>query len=105
MLSIGVYPAISLKDARVKRGEAKEHLSQGIDPSEGKKITKQAKNRDGFEHVARREWHIKHKPHWTESHAKKLIDRLEKDVFPWLGNRPANEISPPELLNSKFLCL
>jgi len=90
LLSIGVYPEISLKIARVKRGEAKIQLSQGIDPSELKKITKQTKNLEGFEHVAR-EWYIKHKPNWTENHAKKLIDR-------WLGNRPTNEITPPELL-------
>ena len=73
LLSIGVYPAISLKDVRTKRGEAKEHLSQGIDPSELKKFTKQTKNLEGFEDVVR-EWHIKHKANWTESHTKKLID-------------------------------
>lgn len=96
-LSIGVYPAISLKDARKRKDKAKDLLNNGVDPSEFKKTTKKKESIEGFEHVAR-EWHLKHKPSWTESHAKKLIDRLEKDVFPWLGNRPTNEITPPELL-------
>ena len=97
LLAIGVYPAISLKNARTKRDEAKKYLSQGIDPSELKKITKKVQDTHSFEYVAR-EWHSKHKPNWTESHAKKLIDRLDKDVFPWVGQRPINEINPPELL-------
>lgn len=97
LLAIGVYPTTTLKEARKQRDAAKVRLSNGIDPSEFKKAAKQKENIEGFEHVAR-EWHVKHKPSWTESHAKKLIDRLEKDVFPWLGNRLTNEITPPELL-------
>jgi len=96
-LSIGVYPSISLKDARKRKDDAKDLLNNGVDPSEFKKVSKKKESIEGFEHVAR-EWHIKHKPSWTESHAKKLIDRLEKDVFPWMGDRPTNEITPPELL-------
>ena len=96
-LSIGVYPAIPLKEARKKRDEAKALLLNGVDPGEFKKTIKKQENLEGFEYVAR-EWHTKHKANWTDSHAKKLIDRLEKDVFPWLGTRPSNEITPPELL-------
>jgi len=72
-------------------------LNNGVDPSEFKKVSKKKESIEGFEYVSR-EWHIKHKANWIESHAKKIIDRLEKDVFPWIGDRPTNEITPPELL-------
>jgi integrase len=44
------------------------------------------------------EWHCKFKPGWTEKHAGRMLARLERDVFPWLGSRPVNEINTPELL-------
>ncbi|WP_412769224.1 tyrosine-type recombinase/integrase, partial [Ralstonia pseudosolanacearum] len=50
-----------------------------------------------FEAVAR-EWHAKYAPGWSESNAKKVLARLENDVFPWLGGRPIAELKAPELL-------
>lgn len=44
------------------------------------------------------EWHAKFKVKWTEDHANRLLTRLERDVFPYLGSRPINEITAPELL-------
>ena len=97
LLSIGVYPTVSLKEARVKRDEAKKQLNNGIDPSEFKQTAKQTDLEDSFEYVAR-EWHTKYKPNWTENHAQRILTRLEKDVFPWVGKRPVDEINAPELL-------
>ena len=48
-LSLGAYPAVSLKDARQKREEAKELLAKGIDPSAHKQAVKAAANRDIIE--------------------------------------------------------
>ncbi|MEO5334971.1 MAG: tyrosine-type recombinase/integrase, partial [Magnetococcus sp. YQC-5] len=75
-------------------------LAEGIDPGEHRKITKtMAANRteNSFEAVAR-EWFAKFSPTWAETHASKIIRRLEVDVFPWLGGRPVNEITALELL-------
>lgn len=108
-LSLGVYPAVTLTQARIKRDEAKALLSSGEDPSEH--VTKKAKKavivqaqeiqqiaEDRlFENVAI-EWHTKHAPNWKKSHSDKIIGRLNADVFPWIGKRPMNEINPPELL-------
>ena len=96
-LSIGVYPAVTLKEARAKREEAKKLLSNGIDPSEYKKSIKQIDNLNSFEQVAL-EWHTKFKPNWTEDHGRRILTRLEKDVFPWIGNRSINEITASEVL-------
>jgi integrase len=45
-----------------------------------------------------REWHAKHAPRWAPGHASKIIGRFERDIFPWLGVRPVQEITAPELL-------
>lgn len=96
LLSLGVYPDVSLKEARNRRDAARKHLAQGIDPSAVRKATK-ANNANSFEAVAR-EWFAKQVPKWAASHASKIIRRLEMDVFPWLGRCPINKICAPELL-------
>ncbi len=111
-LSLGTYPATGLSAARQKAEEARRLLSAGTNPSDARQETKNAavKQRqlkvladaglplpESFEAVAR-EWFAKHKPSWAPSHAEKIIRRLERDVFPWLGGRPIQAIKPPELL-------
>lgn len=99
-LSLGVYPDVNLKDARNRRDEARKLLTNGIDPSENRKAQKSARAdraANSFEAVAR-EWFAKYSPTWAASHASKIIQRLEKDVFPWLGGKPIAEITAPELL-------
>jgi len=99
-LAIGVYPQISLKEARIKRDEAKKLLSENIDPSQAKQDAKRQntlKTENLFEEIAR-EWHEKQSNGWTERHAKYVLVRLEADIFPELGNIPTNEIKAPDLL-------
>lgn len=101
-LSLGVYPDVSLKDVRERRDEARKLLANGIDPSENRKAQKSARAvqaANSFESVAR-EWFVKHSQSWAGSHASKIIERLERDVFPWLGGRPIAEITAPELLTT-----
>ncbi len=52
---------------------------------------------NSFEVVAR-EWHTRQKAVWTEGHAARTMQRLERDVFRSIGQRPIGEITPPELL-------
>ncbi|WP_343661081.1 integrase arm-type DNA-binding domain-containing protein [Ralstonia sp.] len=99
-LSLGVYPDVGLKEARDRRDAAKRLLADGIDPSVERRVRKAAtveRAGNSFEAVAR-EWHIKFSPDWSESNAKKVLARLENDVFPWLGGRPIAEIKAPDLL-------
>lgn len=99
-LALGVYPDVSLKDARQRRDDARKLLADGVDPGENRKAVKAAKTEraaNSFEVVAR-EWFEKFKPGWAATHADKIIQRLEKDVFPWLGGRPIAEITAPEIL-------
>lgn len=99
-LSLGVYPDVSLRDARERRDEARKLLANDIDPSEHRQAQKAAKEdraANSFEVVAR-EWHAKHQPSWTDKHAETIIRRLELNVFPWLGGKPVADITAPQLL-------
>ena len=100
LLSLGVYPDVSLKDARERRDEARKLLANGTDPGAAKKAEKLAgaeRATNSFEAIAR-EWFGKFSPTWAPSHSSKVIARLEKNVFPWIGGRPLAEITAPELL-------
>lgn len=99
MLSLGVYPDVSLKAARYRRDEARRLLTQGIDPAQVRKDQKAETIEDAntFERVAR-EWFAKFQPSWSDSHGERIMRRFERDVFPWIGNRPIREILAPELL-------
>ena len=99
-LSLGVFPDVELKDARTKRDEARRLFANGVDPGVHRKTAKTANieaHQNTFEAVAR-EWYAKYAPRWAASHGDKIIRRLERDIFPWLGSRPVAEIKPAELL-------
>lgn len=99
-ISLGTYPDITLKAARKRREDARELIANNIDPSEHRKLNKtknieQAKNT--FESIAR-EWYLKHLHTWAESHSTRILRNLERNVFPWIGNKAISLITPPELL-------
>jgi integrase len=99
-LAHGVYPEVTLREARERRDAARKLLASGVDPGQHKKAAKLAATTsagNSFEVVAR-EWFGKHEPTWATNHSTKVIRRLERDVFPWLGARPIAEITAPELL-------
>lgn len=101
LLAFGIYPDLSLADARDKRDEARKLLAKGIDPGLAKQMAKRSTKvaaKNSFEAVAC-EWHAKVSSQWDTGHAEKVLRRLEKDVFPWLGGRPVSEITAPELLS------
>jgi len=101
-ISLGVYPAISLKDARKRRDEAREQLAKGIDPSGHKKASKAALSAsDGslYEIVAR-EWFAKYSAGWSEANKVKVLARQVKYVFPFIGGKPIREVTAPEVLEA-----
>jgi integrase len=97
-ISLGVYPDVTLKVAREKRDAARRQLAAGIDPGQARKAEKLSQaGADSFEAIAR-EWHTKFAPGWVASHGDRILTRLEKDLFPWIGKRPIAEIKAPDLL-------
>jgi integrase len=98
-LAFGTYPEISLADARQRREEARQQLAHGIDPGTVKKAKQQAAiaETETFEVIAR-EWHNRQSSVWVPAYADKMIKSLERSIFPWMGQRPINEIKAQELL-------
>ena len=101
MLSLGVYPDVSLLQARERRDEARKLVADGVDPSENRKAAKAAKTeRTGNSvEVVAREWLTRNSSTWASSHADKVAARLENDVFPWIGGKPIAELTPMEVLS------
>lgn len=100
MLAFGVYPDVSLKEARERRDDARKLLANEADPGEMKKAQKAAKVEraaNSFEIVGR-EWFASYRNTLADSHADKILARLERDVFPWLGGKPVSEITAPTVL-------
>lgn len=100
-ISLGTYPDVSLKDARERRDNSRKLLANNVDPSENRKATKalgleQANN--SFAAVTK-EWLAKYSATWTKNHSDRTIRRLERDVFPWIGELPIADITAPKLLS------
>ena len=100
-LAFGVYPAVSLAQARALRDEAKKKLAEGIDPSFAKKeekLVRDVRLHNTFQAVAL-EWHGTKVSRWSEGYASDIIEAFNKDIFPYIGQQPVNEIKPLVLLN------
>jgi integrase len=119
LLALGVYPQVSLKEAREHRDDARKLIANGIDPAELRKTEKvtlsEAKQAqiqaaeverllqaggalpDSFRAVAL-EWEVNHMANKADSHKKKVMGRLERDVFPYIGNLPADAVTAPLVL-------
>ena len=101
MISLGVYPTISLSDARSRRDDARKLIAEGKNPSEVRKelkIALQTESESAFEKIAR-EWHRLKSTKWSEGYASDIIEAFQNDIFPYIGTRPIQEIRPLELLN------
>jgi len=99
-LAIGVYPKVTLKFARKACDLAKDHLDQGIDPSQAKKAKKveQAQSQVNNLEVISREWHTQQSKKWSDSYADKVLRAMERDLYPYVGTLPLDQLSPPQLL-------
>ncbi len=99
LIALGAYPEISLTEARAKRTEARRMVANGIDPMAARKEQQRAKvsEKATFEVIAR-EWHKKFTPTWTTGHARVILSRMQRNLFPFIGERPMKEIKAPELL-------
>lgn len=100
LLSFGVYPSVTLKQARKATVIAKEQLEQGIDPSQ----TKKAKKAERFEAQTNNlqsiamEWHSQQSKQWSEGYSAKVLRAMERDLFPYMATLPLDDITPPQLL-------
>jgi hypothetical protein len=99
-LSFGAYQDVSVREARERRDEAKRLLRNGVGPAEHKrqaKISRDEASTNTFSAVTD-DYLAKLA---REGRARTTIDKttwLLDFARPVLGNRPINEITPPEVL-------
>ena len=97
MLALGVYPEVSLADARARRDDARKLLANGIDPGYKKKNDKvEQEEARTFEELAV-EWHATNKK-WSEEHSRRVLKSLEDNLFPAIGKRNIAELKTRDLL-------
>lgn len=91
MLALGVYPDVSLADARARRDDARKLLANGIDPGDKKKNDKiEQEETRTFEQLAI-EWHATNKK-WSEEHSRRVLKSLEDNLFAAIGKRNIAEL-------------
>lgn len=101
-LALGVYPEVTLKEAREKLSKARKLVSEGIDPIQNKLALKNSRieeSKNTFEVIAR-EWHSRNIEKWTPKHGSTILKRLEQNIFPTLGKAPISKILPQHLLET-----
>lgn len=102
-LSVGVYPKISLAEARKQARRLQQMLGDGIDPSEARKSHERALKQtvgDSFKDIAE-DWFKLVSPTWkSKKHANDVERRLEINIYPVVGKRPIAEIEATELLTA-----
>ncbi len=99
-LSFGTYPKIALKDARLKRDEARLQLEKGFDPSFEKKRAKlknAVSSENTFQSVSE-EWLDQKRDEFSVNYLKQLENILSRDLYPKIGRHPINQLTAPDLL-------
>lgn len=102
-MALGSYPEVSLEDARRLATDAKQLRKKGVDPfvqvrvKQEKDEAEEVKAANTFKAIAL-EWLQRFGPTWTAKTRDQNQRRIEMNVFPWLGHRPVDEITAPELL-------
>ena len=109
-LSFGLWPDVSLAEARLKQEQSKEKIGKGINPIEEKReqsrlqleemLVKESKEdilKNTFKKVSA-EWHIRKTPHWTEKHAREVLNSLKHHVYPDLGEKPISTITKQDVI-------
>jgi integrase len=100
MMGVGVFPDVSLADARDARDAARKLLASGVDPSMQRrveKLTQEVSVASSLEAIARL-WHKEKAPTWVDTYSGKVLRRLEMHVFPWLGPLPIASVTAPQIL-------
>ncbi|WP_404713161.1 tyrosine-type recombinase/integrase [Sphingomonas sp. MMS24-J13] len=102
-LTFGLYPEVTLKEARDRRDAARDLLRQGLDPSaeadrQRKEAAAAAASATATFKVVAEEWHEAEKARWSPGQALLVMRALKRDIFPDLGHRPVAEITGPDIL-------
>ncbi|MDL2272808.1 integrase arm-type DNA-binding domain-containing protein [Desulfovibrio sp. OttesenSCG-928-I05] len=101
MITLGEYPTVTLADARERARQAQKDLDQGINPSQKKRLEREAleKGSATFQSDAE-QWLDDRTVNWEASHAKRNRARLENNIFPVLGMKSFNDLKLDDFSNA-----
>lgn len=94
---LGPYPAITLREARDMRDEARRLLARGVDPAvekQQRRAASRAATQTTVELVARA-WYQERSAMWSRSHADRTLHMLEREVFRPIGKLPITAVTRP----------
>jgi integrase len=97
-LALGVYPDVSLSEARELAQKAIKSIREGVDPSHEKKLSKSIQADFSFVSIAK-EWHKKESGRWSEGHASSVWRTIEADAVPFLGDMRITDIKTRDVLH------
>lgn len=97
-LTLGLYPAVTLAQARARHLEARKRVAQGESPASAKRIEKQAGAGDGTFRAVAEEWYGAKAQHRSESWRKATRRWLDKELYPVIGGKPLADITPADVL-------
>lgn len=97
LVSLGLYPEVSLKEARKNAQEKRSMVLEGINPA----MARNANRETGVtvKDVAL-EWMEKESTRWSASHERTVRQRIEANIFPTIGKLSIKDIEPPDLLRA-----
>ena len=100
-LALGIYPEVSLKDARIARDKARLQLAEGLDPATERQIAKkQNRLADQYKFsVLAAEWWEQQKGTWVKGHAERVWNRMQSNTFSDLDKQSIESIRPHDVLN------
>jgi integrase len=96
MISLGIYPSVTLKEAREQAAEARKVVERGLDPANAKRSAQAAQNT--FAAVAKQWFDLFAATH-SERYAAEVWSRLEREVFPFIGTMQTDKIDAPTVLS------
>ena len=99
MISLGMYPAVSLSEARKQREIYQKCLIDGINPKLYKDNLKQTQKKKINFREAFDKWFDVHKDEFSERTAMKQIRAFELHIFPHIGSRLVVDLKPVDILN------
>lgn len=98
-LALGVYPAVTLRDARAGATAARQQLAAGLDPGAERKTAKARATHEAVNTLdaVTRDWLTHQAGRWSKGTADAIRQSLESNVLPRLGHRPMASIRPREV--------
>ena len=95
-ITIGKYPSITLAEARINALAYRDLVNQEIDPRS--KHSGAEQTRITVEVVAD-QWFQKYKGTWKDFARNRHLKSLSRDILPFIGDKPIDEITKADLLN------